>query len=168
MLSTALTGGLVAGREAAASASKMNDVPEIDMDQVSGGIERTFLPFHVAAGYTAKEFEKKIRQIMEYYMGHKRSVKGMNMALSSLEVLEKHQDEVRADNTHELMQAHEAKHLLKYCQLMIKAVLMRKGMKGFYTVVDYTPKMDKELRSHYVILWQENGVLKTTYETIEV
>jgi succinate dehydrogenase/fumarate reductase flavoprotein subunit len=100
-------------------------------------------------------------------MGNKRSVKGMNMALSSLEVLEKHIHELTAGNIHELMQANETKHLLRYCQLMIRAVLMRKGMKGFYTVVDYAPRMDKELRTKYVLLWQEDGVPIMTYEPIE-
>jgi succinate dehydrogenase/fumarate reductase flavoprotein subunit len=88
------------------------------------------------------------------------------MALSSLEVLEKHTDEIKASNDHELMQANEVKHLLKYCQLMIRAVLMRKGMKGFYTVVDHPPQMDKDLRTKYVLLWQEEGVPIMTYEPI--
>ena len=100
-------------------------------------------------------------------MGNKRSVKGLEMAKASLKVLEEHINEIKADDTHELMQAHEAKNLLKYCQLMIRAVLMRKGMRGFYTVVDYAPKMDKELRTKYVVLWQENGVSKMTYESME-
>jgi succinate dehydrogenase/fumarate reductase flavoprotein subunit len=166
MLSTAMTGGLVAGREAAASASKRNGLPEIDLDQVSRGKQKSELPLKVTDGYDPKAFEAKIRQVMEYYMGNKRSVKGMNMALSSLEVLEKHTDEIKASNDHELMQANEVKHLLKYCQLMIRAVLMRKGMKGFYTVVDYPPKMDKDLRTKYVLLWQEEGVPIMTYEPI--
>jgi succinate dehydrogenase/fumarate reductase flavoprotein subunit len=167
MLSTAMTGGLVAGREAAASTSKRNGLPEIDMDQVTRGKQLTFLPFKVADGYPPKAYEDKIRQVMAYYMGNKRSVKGMNMALISLEVLEKHIHELKAGNTHELMQASETKHLLTYCQLMIRAVLMRKGMKGFYTVVDYPPKMDRELRTKYVLLWQEDGVPIMTYEPIE-
>ena len=167
MLSTAMTGGLVAGREAAASASKMHGLPEIDLDQVSRGKQKSELPLKVTDGYDPKAFEAKIRQVMEYYMGNKRSVKGMNMALSSLEVLEKHTDEIKASNDHELMQANEVKHLLKYCQLMIRAVLMRKGMKGFYTVVDHPPQMDKDLRTKYVLLWQEEGVPIMTYEPIE-
>ena len=167
MLSTAMTGGLVAGREAAASASKMNGLPKVDVDLVSRGRQQSMLPLKVTDGHHPKEFEAKIRQVMEYYMGNKRSVKGMNMALSSLEVLEKHTDEIKASNDHELMQAHEVKHLLKYCQLMIRAVLMRKGMKGFYTVVDYPPQMDKDLRTKYVLLWQEGGVPIMTYEPID-
>ena len=166
MLSTAMTGGLVAGREAAGSASKMDGMSEIDTDQVTRGKEQTFLPFQVADGHSPKAFEEKIRQVMAYYMGNKRSVKGMNMALRSLELLEKHVHELKAGNNHELMQAHETRHLLTYCQMMIRAVLMRKGMKGFYTVVDYPPKMDKDLRTKYVLLWQENGVPIMTHEPI--
>ena len=167
MLSTALCGGLVAGREAAAGASKINGLPEIEEDQISAGKQQAFLPLQLEGGYAPKAFEGKIRQVTEYYMGNKRSVKGMEMAQASLKVLEEHINEIKADNTHEVMQAHEAKDLLKYCQLMIRAVLMRKGMRGFYTVVDYAPKMDKELRTQYVVLWQENGVSNMAYESME-
>jgi succinate dehydrogenase/fumarate reductase flavoprotein subunit len=167
MLSTALTGGLVAGREAASGALKRGPVPDLDGEQVSSGKEEVFAPSRLEEGYTPKEFEKKIRQVMEYYMGHRRSVKGLNMALESLERLREHAGEIRATDIHSLMQTHEAKHLLKYSQLMVRSVIMRKGMKGFYTVVDYPPKMDRDLRTRYVIQWQEQGVPKAEYEMIE-
>ena len=95
------------------------------------------------------------------------SVKGLNMALESLERLRGHAEEIRATDNHLLMQAHEARHLLKYCQLMVRSVIMRKGMKGFYTVVDYPPKMDRDLRNRYVVQWQDEGIPKIDYEEIE-
>lgn len=167
MLSTAMCGGLVAGREAAAGAETATGPPEPDPEQVSRGRRETFLPMEMEHGYSPNTFEGMIRQVMAYYMGHRRSVRGMNMALVSLGALEKHANRIKAENAHELMQAHEAKHLMKYCQLMTEAVLARRGMKGFYTVVDYPPKMDKDLRGKYVVLWQERGVPKMKYEEIE-
>ena len=166
MLSTAMCGGLVAGREAAICSRKYDASKRVEKEMVSQAKRETFLPLSLQSGYTPKEFEQKIRLVMEYYMGHKRSVKGMNIALERLRVLESYTNELRARNWHELMQVQEVKHLLKYCGLMIRAVLMRKGMKGFYTVVDYPPKMDKDLRTKYVVLWQEDGVEKMAYEQI--
>ncbi len=167
MLSTAMCGGLVAGKEAGASALRMGETGGQDSGQVSISKERTYRPLRVVKGYLPKEFENKIRQIMEYYAGHRRSIKGLNMALRGLEILEGHMNEIGARNFHELMQAHETGHLLKYCQLMIQSVLMRKGMKGFYTVVDYPPKMDRDLRKKYVVQWQEEGESRMAYEDVD-
>ena len=164
MLSTAMCGGLVTGREAGASALKTKKRREHDRLQVTGERDQIYTPFNITDGYSPKEFEKKVRQLMEYYVGHKRSVKGLNRALEGLGILEGFADDIKACNYHELMQVYEARHLLKYCQLMIRSVLMRKGMKGFYTVVDYPPKMDRELRTKYVVQWQENGDAKIAYE----
>jgi adenylylsulfate reductase subunit A len=166
MLSTAMTGGLVTGREAARSALKIDAVPDVDMDEVVTERQRAFLPLETVHGHQPKAFEASVRQVMEYYMGPKRSVKGMNMALDRLKFLEQHTDEIQANNPHELMQAQEIKHLVRYCQLIIKGVLMRKGMKGFYTVVDYQPKMDKELMSKSIVLWLEKGEQKADYENM--
>jgi succinate dehydrogenase/fumarate reductase flavoprotein subunit len=167
MLSTAMTGGLVAGREAAQSALKIDTVPNVDMDEVARERQLTFLPLETVHREQPKAFEANVRQVMEYYMGPKRSVKGMNIALHSLKSIEQHTDLIRANNHHELMQAQEIKHLVKYCQLIIKAVLMRRGMKGFYTVVDYPPKMEKELMLKNIILWLEKGEQKADYEDMQ-
>jgi succinate dehydrogenase/fumarate reductase flavoprotein subunit len=166
MLSTAMCGGLVAGKEAGASALKSNKLRDHDRVQVSVERDQIFLPLNLSDGYSPKEVENKVRQIMEYYMGHKRSVKGLGKALEGLEILEAYIDDIRACNYHELMQVYEVRHLMKYCRLMIRSVLMRKGMKGFYTVSDYPPEMDRELRTKYVVQWQENGEAMIAYENI--
>jgi len=108
-----------------------------------------------------------IRQIMRQYMGYRRSIRGLEIARGKLHLLEEKIDEVKANNYHELTRAHEAIDLLKYCQLMLGAVIARKGMRGFYNLVDYPPKLDPELRSKYVVLSQENQEQKVTLESIE-
>ncbi len=167
MLSTAMCGGLVAGREAGIRALRTNKLKENDRDQLSEERERIYSPLNRTEGYLPREFENKIRQVMEYYAGHRRSVRGLERALEGLRILEGHIDEIRARNYHELMQVYEARHLLKYCQLMIRSVLMRKGMKGFYTISDYPAGMDRELRTKYVVQWQESGEAMTAYEDID-
>ena len=100
-------------------------------------------------------------------MGHKRSLTGLNIAMDKLRLIEKSRNKIKADNFHELTRANEALHLLRYCQLMIRSVIERKGMRGFYNLVDYPPKLDPELRDKYVVLSQVNGEQKVTFEPIE-
>jgi adenylylsulfate reductase subunit A len=104
---------------------------------------------------------------MEHYMGHRRSLKGLNIALDKLALIESEAGELKAGDTHELTRALEALHLLKYCQLMIRSVIERKGMRGFYQLADYAPKLDPELRDKYVVLFQEDGEQKVSFEPIE-
>jgi succinate dehydrogenase/fumarate reductase flavoprotein subunit len=104
---------------------------------------------------------------MMHYMGHKRSLTGLNIALEKLKLVEDHVPKIKAENLHELARANEAMHLLTYCRLMIHAVINRKGMRGFYNLVDYPPKLDPELRDKYVALSREDEALKVTFEPIE-
>ena len=167
MLSTAVCGGYVSGTAAAKRATKVEELSEIDQDFVREEKARIFEPLQRDSGYSPREFEDLIRQIMEHYMGHKRSLTGLNIALEKLKLLEGRVNEIKPNSYHELTRSHEAIHLLKYCQLMIRAVIERKGMRGFYNLVDYPPKLDHELRDKYVVLSQENGKPKVTFEPIE-
>jgi len=167
MLSTALCGGYVAGTEAAKSISKVKELQEIDIRQARKERERVVAPLKRNTGCTPREFEEMIRQIMRQYMGYRRSIQGLVIALEKLHLLEEKVDEVKANNYHELTRAQEAIQLLKYCQLMVRAVIERKGMRGFYNLVDYPPKLDPELRSKYVVLSHENQEQKVTFELIE-
>lgn len=167
MLSTAVSGGYVTGIEAAKRAKKIDELRDINRDVVRKEKEKIVEPLQRDTGYSPREFEDLIRQIMEHYMGRKRSLTGLDIALKKCKLLEDRINEIKANNHHELTRAHEAIHLLKYCQLMIRAVIERKGMRGFYTLVDYPPKLDPELRDKYVVLSQEDGKEKVTLESIE-
>ncbi|MBW1722474.1 MAG: FAD-dependent oxidoreductase [Deltaproteobacteria bacterium] len=167
MLSTALCGGYVAGAEAAASIEGVEAHAEISAREVREEKEAVLALREKRDGYTPKEYEDLIRQVMEHYMGHKRSLKGLNIALEKLGLIESRADELKAENFHELTRAVEALHLLKYCRLMIRSVIERKGMRGFYNLVDYPPKLDPELRDKYVVLYQVNGEQKVSFEPME-
>lgn len=167
MLSTALCGGYVTGTEAGKSVKDGDRAVELDQQEVAGETERIMSPMKRAEGYEPKEFEDMIRQIMEHYMGHKRSLTGLNIALDKFKLLEGAKDQIRASNYHELARAHEALHLLTYCRLMIRSVIERKGMRGFYVLVDYPPKLDPELRDKYVVLSQAGGEQRVTFEPME-
>ncbi|MBW2066967.1 MAG: FAD-dependent oxidoreductase [Deltaproteobacteria bacterium] len=167
MLSTALCGGYVTGTGAAKSIKDGKESGKIDRQHVAREIERTMAPMKRDEGYEPKEFEDLIRQIMEHYMGHKRSLTGLNIALDKFKLLEEAKEQIMARNYHQLTRAHEAIDLLKYCQLMVRSVIERKGMRGFYVLVDYPPKLDPELRDKYVVLSQVDGEQMVTFEPVE-
>ena len=167
MLSTALCGGYVAGREAAGSLEEMRSQGEIDPISVLREKEKILALQEPKQGYAPKEYEDLLRQVMEHYMGHRRSLKGLNIALDKLALIESEAGKIKPVGTHELTRAVEALHLLKYCQLMIRSVIERKGMRGFYSLADYPPKLDPELRDQYVVLFQENGEQRVSFEAME-
>ncbi len=167
MLSTALCGGYIAGTEAGKSITHVAELGEIDGEGVRKEKEQITAILDREEGYTPKEYEDLIRQVMEHYMGHTRSLKGLGIAMEKLQLIESKADEVKAESFHELTRAVEALHLLKYSKLMIKAVIERKGMRGFYNLADYPPKLDPELRDKYVVLRQENGEQKVSFEPSE-
>lgn len=167
MLSTALCGGYVAGTEAGKSIKHVEELGDIDVEGVRKEKEQITAILDREEGYTPKEYEDLIRQVMEHYMGHRRSLKGLNIAMEKLQLIESRADEIKAESHHELTRAVEALHLLKYSKLMIKSVIERKGMRGFYNLADYPPKLDPELRDKYVVLYQENGEQKVSFEPSE-
>ncbi len=167
MLSTALCGGYVAGTEAGKSIDRVEEIGDIDSEEVRKEKEQITEILDREDGYTPKEYEDLIRQVMEHYMGHTRSLKGLNIAMEKLQLIESRANEIKAESYHELTRAVEALHLLKYSKLMIKSVIERKGMRGFYNLADYPPKLDPELRDKYVVLYQENGEQKVSFEPSE-
>ncbi|MFB3884924.1 MAG: FAD-dependent oxidoreductase [Thermodesulfobacteriota bacterium] len=167
MLSTALCGGFVAGREAAKAISQADAVRKIDDSVIEREKVRVMAQLKRDEGYLPDEFENMIRQVMMQYMGYQRNRAGLEIATQKLRMLGERIEDVRARNLHELTRAHEALHLLKYCQLMVRSVMERRGMRGFYVVTDYPPTMDPELRSKYVVLAKENGETKVTFEPMD-
>lgn len=164
MLSTALCGGYAAGTEAGKSIKGAKELGDIDPVLVREEKGKLKAPLERDEGYSPKEFEDMIRQIMEHYMGHKRSLTGLNIALEKFEMLEEAKQKIKAVDYHEMTRAQETIHLLRYCQLMIRSVIERKGMRGFYNLVDYPPKLDPELRDKYVVLSRVGDAQKVTFE----
>jgi adenylylsulfate reductase subunit A len=168
MLSTAVCGGYFAGTAAAECAAGFSGSLNVDSEQIFIEKQGIVRRFEREEGYSPREFEGFIRQIMMHYMGHKRSLKGLELASKSLNLLESKTDEIKASkNFHQLTRCYEALHLLKYCQLMIRAVRERKGMRGFYNLVDYPPNLDPDLKFKYLVLFQENGNPKVAFEPVE-
>ena len=113
-------------------------------------------PVKTTGGLDYKEFELAIRQVMTYYMGYVRNEKGMAVALEKLALIEEHLEKLQASNTHSLMRANEAVHLLKTCQLATRATMERKESgRSIYRRSDY-PDLDEQY-DKVLTLWEHEG-----------
>ncbi|MFC2019676.1 FAD-binding protein [Chloroflexota bacterium] len=163
-LSGSLCGGYSSATEAAEEARNIKDLPEIDANQVAEEQERVLAPSRNTAGYHWREYEDLVRRVMRRYVGVKRSKESMEAGLTKLKAVEEHAYEIKANNPHELMRAHEAVHLLKLCQLTTRAALARKESgRGVYIRSDY-PDRAEEWAKKWVVMWQEGGEPKVSVE----
>lgn len=156
-LPNALCAGFSAGSEAGKQAQRVRGLAEIDVDLVAREKRRVLAPLQRDSGYSSKELEDAIRQVMNYYVSYIRNQKGMEVALHSLRLIEKHTDGIKADNYHELLRAHEAIHLVRYCQLLVTACRERtESGRSFYKRSDY-PDLDEAWARKWIVQWQEQG-----------
>jgi len=101
---------------------------------------------------------------MNYYVGNVRNQRGLDIASNRLRKIEEHIKDIKAANHHELLRVNETRVLLKYCQLMVKAVLERKESgRGFYKRSDY-PDLDPKYDNKQIAVWQENGEIRASIE----
>jgi succinate dehydrogenase/fumarate reductase flavoprotein subunit len=165
--SGALCGGYSAGIEAAKAVAGIASLNMIDDTQVLNEKKKIFQPMNLQTGISPRELENAIRQVMTYYMGFTRNQKGIEIANKKLVKIECYADSMKAVNYHELMRAHEAKHLLKHCQLATIVVSARKetGRSLCYRRSDY-PNLDENMNK-WTVMWQESGVPKLSFEPIK-
>lgn len=146
--SGSMCSGYLAGRSAA---SAVADVELADPAPLAEGIEAAlaeqFSPLAVRKADAVPQavFESAIRQVMSYYMGYLRNEAGMNIALERLAYLDALRHKVSAANAHELLLAHEARHLLQSCRLSTLATRERRESgRSLYRRSDY-PELNPEL-----------------------
>ncbi|MCX8022059.1 MAG: FAD-binding protein [Syntrophorhabdaceae bacterium] len=161
--SGSMCSGYIAAVEAGNSLSKINTLPDLDMDEVDRGLNRAFEPMKEKEdGIDYRRFEQAIRQVMNYYMGFVRNEKGIMCALERLTFIEGYTDRLYAKDFRELLRTNEAIHLLKACQLATMATLERKETgRAIYRRSDY-PELNPEYAKK-VALWQEDGEIKIAW-----
>jgi succinate dehydrogenase/fumarate reductase flavoprotein subunit len=163
-LSGAMCGGYGAGLEAAKAAREMREPGSLNLDEINQEKERIFRPLNKQSGYSPREFENLIRQVMNYYMGYIRNQKGIELALEKLNLIANYIGDIKASNYHELMRANESRHLLTTCKLHTRAAIERKESgRTLYRRSDY-PDINPEL-SRCLVLWQEDGEPKIAFES---
>lgn len=149
--SGAMCGGYEAGRQAAMKASGMNAAGALDEDLVASTKDRIFAPMKEPEGdgVSWREVEEAARNVMNYYMGFRRSMAGMGRALEKIQFLRGEANRLHADNLRDLMRCHESLEVLTVCDLAIQATMERKETgRCVYKLREYpdlNPDMAKPL-----------------------
>jgi succinate dehydrogenase/fumarate reductase flavoprotein subunit len=160
--SGAMCGGYYAGLQASEAAKRTGLLGEFDEKEVKIEKERIFRPMKVDKGISYKEVERAISQVLNYYMGYRRNMKGMETALEKLRFIEAYLDRIKASNYHSLMRANESAEVLKMAILTVHASMQRKESgRAYYRITDY-PDLNPELNK-VLVAWQENGQPKFSW-----
>jgi len=160
--SGSMCSGYNAGTEAAGTMARSDIPPGLNMDEVVSEKERIFRPLKTKEGIGYERFERAIRQVMGYYMGFVRNLKGMETALESLNFIESHVPTLQATTLRDLMRTNEAIHLLKTCQLSTRATMERKESgRALYRRSDYPDRNDAY--NKVLAIWQEDGRPRTAW-----
>ena len=129
--------------QAAAERAKSIETPKTPEGMVEEIRATLFLPLSPAPGYLSYgEFEDCIRQVVDYYLGFKRTWKGLECALNSLSVLKENVSRLGAQTLREFMRVREAMELFKFVNIYVQAVMQRKESgRAQYMIAEY-PKLD--------------------------
>lgn len=155
--SGAMCGGYEAGKQAAIRASGMVSASNINEDTVAQVKKDIFAPLKVRDGLTYTELENAVRNVMNYYMGFRRSMAGMARALEKIRFLSTQAQRLQAASYRELMRCHESKDILTVSELAIQATMQRKETgRCVYKLRDY-PELNPEMAKPQLVFQGEEG-----------
>ena len=155
--SGAMCGGYEAGRQAGMRAAGMEMLAQVDEDLAARVKKETFAPLHTEDGITYQEMEEAARNIMNYYMGFRRSMAGMERALEKIRFLSRQVSRLQASNYRDLMRCHESKDILIVSELAILATMERKESgRCVYRLRDY-PDLNPEMSKPLLLLRGASG-----------
>lgn len=145
--SGAMCGGYEAGKQAGLRASGMETVGKVDEDLAARVKASLFTPLSVRDGVSYTELESAVRNVMNYYMGFRRSMAGMARALEKIRFLSTQAQYLQAHTYRDLMRCHETRDILVVSELAIQATMERKETgRCVYKLHDYpelNPAMGK-------------------------
>jgi adenylylsulfate reductase subunit A len=165
----AVTGGYKAGKSAATYGLHMRRFPGTSRPGLREEIERFMVPLNRPSGYPSRQIEDAIRKIMAEHVGALRTEGGIRRGLEKLRNLERHLDEIKANDLHELMRAHETRSLLQVGKMMGNAALFRTESrnKPYHHRLDY-PETDHEKWCGLVVLEKKGDGISCSFEPIKV
>ncbi len=157
--SGAMCGGYEAGRQAAMRASGMTEAGQVDEDMARDVKNEVFAPMAEPVGdpVSYAELEQATRNVMDYYMGFRRSMAGMERALEKIRFLSGQAGRLHATTLRELMRCHESRDILAVCELAIQATMERKESgRCVYRVREF-PELNPEMAKPLLLIRSENG-----------
>ena len=118
-----------------------------------------FAPLDMPAGEGIRyqELEQATRNVMNYYMGFRRSMAGMERALEKIRFLSSKIPLLEAGSLRELMRCHESRDILAVCELAIQATMERKESgRCVYRLQDY-PNLNPDMAKPLLLMRGEDG-----------
>ena len=156
--SGAMCGGYEAGRQAGMRAAGMSLAGSVNDELAASVRDEVFAPLKVEDGVSYHELEQATRNVMNYYMGFRRSMAGMERALEKIRFLSTKAPLLQAGNYRELMRCHESRDVLAVCELAIQATMERKETgRCVYKLRDY-PELNPEMARPLLLIRGENGL----------
>ncbi len=161
--SGAMCGGYEAGRQAAMKAAGMTETGKLDEDLAKNVKDEIFSPMKEPedepCGY--QEMEQATRNVMDYYMGFRRSMAGMERALEKIRYLQTQTPRLYATSLRELMRCHESREILNICELAILATMERKESgRCVYRVREF-PNLNPEMAKPLLLSRSASGPVFT-------
>jgi succinate dehydrogenase/fumarate reductase flavoprotein subunit len=140
-------------------AAGMTEAGQVDEDMAREVRDEVFAPMTGPAsdpvGYA--ELEQATRNVMNYYMGFRRSVAGMERALEKIRFLSGQARRLHAVSLRELMRCHESRDILTVCELAIQATLERKESgRCVYRVREF-PELNPEMAKPLLLIREKDG-----------
>lgn len=168
-LHMAMAGGYAAGRHAAAYAQKIVHLRPLEPAAMAAEEARVFRPLERKHGVTYREFENIVRVICTDHFGPVKTELSLTGALAKLDRLDAARDELRADNMHELMRAHEAMNIHAVSKISARAALARRESRfhPYHYRADYPHTDDANYCGLMVIQQQPGGGVTTRLERLE-
>lgn len=159
--SGAMCGGYEAGSQAATKAKGMTEAGKVDEDLAQATKEKIFSPLseNSTEPISYKELEEATRNVMNYYMGFRRSMAGMERALEKIRFLKTQIPRLHAESLRDLMRCHESTDILNVCELAIQATMERKESgRCVYRIREF-PNINPEMSKPLLLTKGEDGVL---------
>ena len=116
---------ITAGKHAARYAAKVAHQAPLRPKDLEDERKRVFAPLMRKAGLAPAEFENIVRIITTDHFGPYKSEVSLTSAIAKLGVLDQYRDQLKANNLHELMRAHEALNIQSVAKIVAHAALAR-------------------------------------------
>ena len=168
-LHMAMAGGFAAGKHAAAYAKQITHLRPLDTHAMAEEEARVFRPLERRSGMTYREFENIVRIICTDHFGPVKTELSLTGALEKLDRLDTARDELKADNMHELMRAHEALNIHQVSKISARAALERRESRfhPYQYRADFPQTDDANYCGLMVIQKQPDGAVTTRLDKLK-
>ncbi len=126
------------------------ELGEVDDEHVEKEIDRVYMPMRKSGGVRPNKLEQELQDMMDKYAGgipeyYEMDEARLKIAQKELQKLAERTKDISAENTHELMLAHDMIDKIEVAQVLVEHLLFRKETRwpAYQTRLDY-PKMDDE------------------------